>query len=72
MPTGSIILWKADKGYGFIRPKDSEFSGDNVYLHVSALQAVGLETINVAQRVSYELQTGENGKVAATDIKLLD
>ncbi len=71
MPTGSVILFKADKGYGFIRPKDSENSKDNVYVHISTLQEAGIETLTVGQRVSYELHT-ENEKVSAVDIALLD
>lgn len=68
MLTGSIILFKEDRGYGFIRPKDSD---ENVYLHISALQAVGIETIEIGQRVSYEIES-KDGKNSATNIKLLD
>ena len=68
MQTGSIITFKQDKGYGFIKPKDG---GDNVYVHVSALQAADIETIEPGQRVSYDLSS-EGGKVSAVNIKLLD
>ncbi len=67
MPTGSIISFKEDKGYGFLRPQDG---GDNVYVHVSALRAGGIDTITPGQRVSYELQT-QDGKTSAVEIKLL-
>lgn len=72
MPTGSVISFKDDKGYGFIRPKDSEDSKENVYVHISTLQAAGIETLTPGQRVSYELQTGDNGKISAVNIALLD
>jgi cold shock protein len=65
--TGSIILFKLDRGYGFIRPKDG---GENVYFHISALQAAGVESIEQGQRVSYELSE-ENGKVSAINIALI-
>lgn len=68
MLTGSIILFKEDKGYGFIRPKDSD---ENVYLHISAMQASGIDKIEVGQRLSYEILS-ENGKTSATNIKLID
>ena len=67
MPTGSVISYKEDKGYGFIRPQDG---GDNVYVHVSALYAAGIEKVAPGQRLSYELHT-EGGKTSAVDIKLL-
>jgi CspA family cold shock protein len=67
MLTGSVITFKEDKGYGFIRPKDG---GDNVYVHISALQDSGIDTIEVGQRVEYELLSQDN-KVSAVKIKLL-
>jgi CspA family cold shock protein len=71
MPTGSIILFKEDKGYGFIRPKDSEDPKENVYVHISSLQEVDITAVTPGQRVNYELQTDDNGKVSATSIQLL-
>lgn len=68
MPTGSVISYKEDRGYGFIRPQDG---GDNVYLHISALKAAGLDKVAPGQRLSYELHS-ENNKTSAVDIKLLD
>lgn len=68
MPTGSVISYKEDRGYGFIRPQDG---GDNVYVHSSALQAAGLEKLTPGQRVSYELHT-EGKKTSAVEIKLLE
>ncbi len=68
MLTGSIILFKEDRGYGFIRPKDS---GENVYLHISALQTAGIEKVEVGQRLSYELES-KDGKNSAVNISLLD
>jgi CspA family cold shock protein len=67
MLTGSVISFKEDKGYGFIRPKDG---GDNVYMHISALQASGIEKIEPGVRLSYELLT-QDGKISAVNIKLL-
>jgi CspA family cold shock protein len=67
MPTGSVILYKEDKGYGFIRPQDG---GENVYVHISALQAGGIEKLTPGQRLTYELLS-KDGKTSAVDIKLL-
>ncbi len=72
MPTGSIISFKEDRGFGFIRPKDgSGDSRDNVYIHISALQASGIDKVEAGQRLTYELAS-EDGKTFATNIKLLD
>ena len=67
MPTGSIISFKEDKGYGFIKPKDG---GDNVYVHISALQASGIDKVVPGQRLTYEIFSKDN-KISAVDIKLL-
>ncbi len=67
MPIGSIISFKEDRGYGFIRPQDG---GDNVYLHISALQAAGIDKVEAGQRLSYELLT-KDGKTSAVSIQLL-
>lgn len=67
MPNGSVISYKEDKGYGFIRPQDGH---DNVYVHISALQAAGLEKLTPGQRLSYELFS-KDGKTSAVDIKLI-
>jgi cold shock CspA family protein len=67
MLTGSVISFKEDKGYGFIRPQDG---GDNVYVHISALQASGIEKVTPGQRLTYELLSKDN-KISAINIKLL-
>ena len=66
MLTGSIISFKEDRGYGFIRPQDG---GDNVYVHVSALQAAGIDKVAPGQRLTYEILS-KDGKISAVNIKL--
>lgn len=68
MLTGSIILFKEDRGYGFIRSQDSD---NNVYLHISSLQASGIDRVEVGQRLTYEILS-KDGKNSAINIKLLD
>lgn len=67
MQTGSVLSYKEDKGYGFIQPQDG---GNNVYLHVSALEAAGIDKVESGQRLTYDLLTAE-GKASAVNIKLL-
>ncbi len=54
MPTGTVKWFNPDKGYGFIPP---EGGGNDVFVHVSAVQKAGLQSLNKNQRVSYEVVT---------------
>lgn len=66
MPTGTVKFFNADKGFGFIAPEDG---GDDSFVHISAVQAAGMRTLDKEQRVSYELETGRNGKVSAVNLR---
>ena len=66
MITGTVKFFNADKGYGFISPDNG---GSDSFVHISAVEAAGLQTLNQNQRVSYELETDRRGKQAATDLK---
>ena len=68
MATGIVKWFNPNKGFGFIQP---EAGGNDVFVHITALESAGLRTLNEGQRVSYELAT-QKGKTAATDIKLLE
>ena len=67
MATGKVKWFDAKKGFGFITPDDG---GKDAFLHVSALQAAGVESVNDGQAVSYEL-TEQRGKDAASEIALI-
>jgi CspA family cold shock protein len=54
-----------DKGYGFIAP---DGGGEDSFVHISAVQAAGMATLNKEQRVSYEVETGRNGKKSAVNL----
>ena len=66
MATGTVKWFNLDKGYGFITPQDG---GKDVFLHITAVQAAGLNSVNDGQKVSYEVAM-ERGKAAATNLKL--
>ncbi len=66
MATGTVKWFNPTKGYGFIQP---EQGGNDVFVHISAVQRAGLTTLNEGQRVSYELTT-EKGKTSATELKV--
>lgn len=68
MATGIVKWFNPTKGFGFIQPEEG---GNDVFVHISAVQQAGLQTLNEGQRVSYELAT-ERGKTAAAELKLAD
>ena len=66
MATGTAKWFNPDKGFGFIQPEDG---GKDVFVHVTAVQAAGLQSLNENQRVTYEVVT-ERGKQAAASLRL--
>ena len=65
MPIGTVKFFNTDKGYGFIQPDDG---GKDSFVHISAVQAAGMQTLDKDQRVSYEVEMGRNGKESAINI----
>lgn len=61
MATGIVKWFNPTKGFGFIQPENG---GADVFVHISAVQEAGLQTLNEGQRVSYELEN-QRGKTAA-------
>lgn len=69
MPIGTVKFFNASKGYGFIAPDDG---GTDAFVHISAVENSGMQTLNDKQRVSYELQQDRRGKMAAVNLKAAD
>jgi CspA family cold shock protein len=65
MPVGTVKFFNTQKGFGFIQPSDG---GKDVFVHVSAVQKAGMQTLNEGQKVSYEIVT-ERGKQAAGNLR---
>jgi CspA family cold shock protein len=66
MATGTVKWFNEQKGFGFIQP---ESGGNDIFVHISAVQRAGLATLNEGQRVSFELEKDKrSGKMAATQI----
>ena len=68
MPTGTVKWFNATKGYGFIAP---DGGGKDVFVHISAVERAGLTGLNDNQKVSFELQSGRDGRASASDLRLL-
>ena len=65
MPNGTVKWFNGQKGYGFIQPDDG---GNDVFVHISAVERAGLRSLNEGQKVSYQMKE-ERGKIAAVDLK---
>lgn len=66
MPTGIVKFFNATKGFGFIAPTDG---GNDVFVHVSALERAGISTLREGDKVSFEV-VSERGKLAASNIQM--
>jgi CspA family cold shock protein len=66
MTIGTVKFFNADKGYGFIQP---DGGGNDAFVHISAVQAAGMQTLDRDQRVSYELETDRRGKTSAVNLQ---
>jgi CspA family cold shock protein len=66
MTSGKVKWFNPNKGFGFIEP---DGGGQDAFVHITAVQAAGLTTLNDGQRVTYDLTT-ERGKSAAINLKL--
>jgi CspA family cold shock protein len=69
MTTGTVKWFNPTKGYGFIEPEDGS---SDAFVHISAVEAAGLSTLNEGQKVSFELQPGQNGKSSAENLSIVE
>ena len=65
MEIGTVKWFNPTKGYGFIQP---ESGSNDVFVHISAVQQAGMDTLTEGQRISYEIVT-ERGKTAASNLQ---
>ena len=66
MSTGKLKWYNAAKGFGFIVPDEG---GNDVFVHITAVQASGMNGLEEGQKVSYELEEGRNGKTNAVNLQ---
>ncbi|MEM0943579.1 MAG: cold-shock protein [Pseudomonadota bacterium] len=68
MPTGTVKWFNATKGYGFIAPDEG---GKDVFVHISAVERAGLQSLADGQKLTYELATDKrSGRVAADELQV--
>jgi cold shock protein len=65
MATGTVKFFNTDRGYGFIT---NDAGGPDAFVHITAVERSGLGSIREGQKLSYELETGKNGKTSAINL----
>lgn len=68
MATGTVKWFNAQKGFGFITP---DAGGQDVFLHISAVERSGIGNPREGQKVSFELSRDQKGRVSASDLRAL-
>lgn len=63
---GTVKFFNSSRGFGFIRPDDGS---KDVFVHISAVEAAGLGTLSENQKVSFDVQKGNDGKSSAINLK---
>ena len=67
MQTGIVKFFNTTKGYGFIQP---DAGGNDVFVHISALERAGLSSLSEGQKVSFEVETDRrSGKLAVSSVQ---
>lgn len=69
MATGTVKWFNPTKGYGFIQPEDGS---NDAFVHISAVERAGLQSLREGQKVEYELVPGRNGKSSAENLIVQD
>jgi len=66
MQTGTVKWFNPAKGFGFIMPTDGS---KDVFVHISAVERSDLGTLKEGQKISFDLERGQQGKVSAVNLK---
>jgi CspA family cold shock protein len=66
MTTGTVKWYNSQKGYGFIAPEDGS---KDVFVHVSAVERSGIGSLTEGQRVSFDVERGQQGKSSAVNLQ---
>ena len=63
---GTVKFFNTTKGFGFIAPDDGS---KDVFVHISAVQGSGMDTLAENQKVSFDTERGNDGRVSAVNLK---
>jgi cold shock protein len=68
MANGTVKWFSTQKGYGFIQPEDG---AKDVFVHISAVERAGMGSLREGQRLSFDVERGQQGRVSAVNLKPL-
>jgi len=66
MTIGTVKWFNVQKGYGFIQPEDGS---KDVFVHITAVERSGIGNLTEGQRISFELERGQQGKTSAVNLR---
>jgi CspA family cold shock protein len=66
MTTGTVKFFNESKGYGFIAP---DGGGNDAFVHMTAVERAGMRSLRENQRISYDLEQDNRGKMSAVNLK---
>lgn len=66
MSTGTVKFFNPSKGFGFIAPDDGS---RDIFVHISAVERSGLGTLNEKQKLTFDVEKGNDGRLSATNLK---
>ena len=66
MAIGTVKFFNSQRGYGFVQP---EAGGKDVFVHISAVERAGMSTLNEGQKISYDVESGRDGRTSAINLR---
>ena len=67
MAMGTVKWFNSIKGFGFVAPQGGK---NDIFLHISALERAGLRGVDEGQEISFDVETGRDGRESATNVRL--
>ena len=67
MANGTVKWFNSTKGFGFIQPEEGS---KDVFLHISAVERAGISQIDDGQKVTFDIETGRDGRESASNLAL--
>ncbi len=64
--TGTVKFYNSTKGFGFITPDQG---GKDAFVHVTALERAGINGLGEGQKVTFDLETGRDGRASAVNLR---
>jgi CspA family cold shock protein len=68
MSQGTVKWFNVQKGFGFIQPDDGS---KDVFVHISAVERAGLSPLKEGQKVKFEVERGQQGKISAANLEAI-